>query len=619
MTKQIFRGKWPARRVGEQREIDDKIAYIRRCLEELEASVDYLGKRDPDSGSTVAITSSSFANRLLDGSAHLDTVYNEPVRGSLIYGDSTPAWNSKANTTTAGTPLVSDGTDFGWTNSPTWTGLHTWTRGSDATAILINSFSNSGTNALFRVLDTSAVNIFNVAPSGTTTAGSTTSALDVVWLQARAPSTQTANIAQVVRAFAGGNYTAWSVGGGGGNIFGDTGANGAGVVRMQINQGSGQSVDMFRVRNTAASIDLVKVNSAGVFSLSGTTSGTISFGLQEAAGTYNWNLPTSAGSSGQPLLSGGGGSTAMSFGTLGVAGGGTGATTLTANGVLYGNGTSAIAATAAGTTGQAFIVTTGNPPQWSTDATWAGNHTFNQRIIFPQTTSDSIGLMWQEGAQLLHTFRPPTVNPGGDTNVNLFIGYGAGNFTLEDSTEEGFEGGDNVGVGYLALSGLTTGWINTGIGSQALVNVSSGIQNTAVGGYALKSLITGDYNFGMGINCLNGIITGSRNTGLGASAGVNCGDVSDLILIGAYCGAKCDVASTFMVDAPGAPRDNHALERTTAIIHGIMDASTPVNQTLRLNAAVTISESINVVCFLDPNNARDVVVDEDDEVVLYAA
>lgn len=57
--------------------------------------------------------------------------------------------------------------------------------------------------------------------------------------------------------------------------------------------------------------------------LLGTTSGVISITPQAAAGTYNFNLPTSAGTSGQPLLSGGGGATAMTFGTLGVAGGGT--------------------------------------------------------------------------------------------------------------------------------------------------------------------------------------------------------------------------------------------------------------------------------------------------------
>jgi len=41
---------------------------------------------------------------------------------------------------------------------------------------------------------------------------------------------------------------------------------------------------------------------------------------------YNFNLPTTAGSTGQPLVSGGGGATAMSFGTLGIGGGGTNCT-----------------------------------------------------------------------------------------------------------------------------------------------------------------------------------------------------------------------------------------------------------------------------------------------------
>jgi hypothetical protein len=51
---------------------------------------------------------------------------------------------------------------------------------------------------------------------------------------------------------------------------------------------------------------------------------------------------------------------------LTVANGGTGASTLTANGVLYGSGTSAIAATAVGTTGQVLIGNTGAAPSWDT-------------------------------------------------------------------------------------------------------------------------------------------------------------------------------------------------------------------------------------------------------------
>jgi hypothetical protein len=78
--------------------------------------------------------------------------------------------------------------------------------------------------------------------------------------------------------------------------------------------------------------------------LIGLTSGGILIQPSAVAGTYNFNLPTSAGTAGQPLLSGGGGSTAMTFGTLGVAGGGTGATSFTTNAILKGAGTSPIVA-----------------------------------------------------------------------------------------------------------------------------------------------------------------------------------------------------------------------------------------------------------------------------------
>ena len=91
----------------------------------------------------------------------------------------------------------------------------------------------------------------------------------------------------------------------------------------------------------------VSGSTAGVLNIAGSTSGTVSIQGAAGAGTYNFNLPTSAGTSGQPLLSGGGGASSMTFGTLGVSGGGTGATTLT--GVLKGNGTSAFTAATAGT------------------------------------------------------------------------------------------------------------------------------------------------------------------------------------------------------------------------------------------------------------------------------
>lgn len=54
----------------------------------------------------------------------------------------------------------------------------------------------------------------------------------------------------------------------------------------------------------------------GKLVLAGNTSGAVTISPQAAAGTFNFNLPITAGSSGTPLLSGGGSSTAMSWGSV---------------------------------------------------------------------------------------------------------------------------------------------------------------------------------------------------------------------------------------------------------------------------------------------------------------
>ena len=62
------------------------------------------------------------------------------------------------------------------------------------------------------------------------------------------------------------------------------------------------------------------VSHQGSVGISGTTSGTVTIAVQAAAGTYNFNLPTSSGSIGDCLKSGGGGSAAMTFGSCGGGG-----------------------------------------------------------------------------------------------------------------------------------------------------------------------------------------------------------------------------------------------------------------------------------------------------------
>lgn len=191
------------------------------------------------------------------------------------------------------------------------------------------------TASAFRVLQQAdGVRMFQVDASGTVTCGDTTHTDNIVRFQCRVPSTQSSsNILQVIRAFAGGNYTAWSVGYDGANVYGDTGAHGAGVCRLQFNQGDGQSVDIWRVRNTAGNRDLVLVDKDGLFKI-GNATNTEVVAIRALGGNYNFYLPQTAGTTGQPLLSAAG-SNPMTFGTLGVAAGGTGADLSATGGTGY--------------------------------------------------------------------------------------------------------------------------------------------------------------------------------------------------------------------------------------------------------------------------------------------
>ena len=95
--------------------------------------------------------------------------------------------------------------------------------------------------------------------------------------------------------------------------------------------------------------------------VAGDTSGSVTLQAPAVAGSTVITLPSTSGT----LL-------APSGGTLPVASGGTGATTLTANNVLLGNGTSAVQVVAPGTSGN---VLTSNGTTWSSTALPAGGVT----------------------------------------------------------------------------------------------------------------------------------------------------------------------------------------------------------------------------------------------------
>jgi hypothetical protein len=129
----------------------------------------------------------------------------------------------------------------------------------------------------------------------------------------------------------------------------------------------------------------------------------------------------------------------ITSGTVSVAQGGTGATTLTANGVLLGNGTSAISATAVGSTGQVLVGNTGGAPSWAT-LSGIGVTSFSAGTTGLTPSTATTGAITLAGTL--------NVANGGTGATSLTSGYLVkGNGTSAVSASVIYDTGTNVGIG----------------------------------------------------------------------------------------------------------------------------------------------------------------------------
>ena len=150
-------------------------------------------------------------------------------------------------------------------------------------------------------------------------------------------------------------------------VAGNTSISGTATVTGALTANGGGTIRGLTVETATATQDRILVTAAAVGAAR--FNGSITNADLTAARTYT--LPDASGTfavsaSGNIALSAAGAITLT--GTVGVTNGGTGAGTFTTNGVLYGNGTSALGVTAAGTTGQCLVATTGNAPTWGSCA-----------------------------------------------------------------------------------------------------------------------------------------------------------------------------------------------------------------------------------------------------------
>ena len=134
-------------------------------------------------------------------------------------------------------------------------------------------------------------------------------------------------------------------------------------------------------------------------------------------------------------------------------------------------------------------------------------------IINIPTTTSTVGQIKQNGTRLLHSYG----------TQNLFLGDGAGNFTLTGSS--------NTGIGRAALTAITSGGQNIGLGDGTMVYLTSGSDNLAIGRSSLNVLVSGIQNTAVGASALIST-TGGSNVGIGYQAGYAIGSGNGNVSIG---------------------------------------------------------------------------------------
>lgn len=344
---------------------------------------------------------------------------------------------------------------------------------------------------------------------------------------------------------------------------------------------------------------------AGVISLTGDTGSALTGALKVKGGT---NISTAA--AGTDI-------TVNISGQVGVGNGGTGASTLTANGVLYGNTTSAIGATAEGGTGMVLIGTTSAAPSFSasptvttmyattfdtnvaaakltiagTTLTATGSNTDVGMTITPKgsgsltlstgdlsissgnlsliATSSTVGQIKINGVNFAHTYG----NSG-----NIFIGEGSGNFSLNSTYSygnvclgyntghsltgsSGTQGGKNTFIGQSAGSACTTGTENVFVGLLSGNSATDATQLTCIGynsGGSYSSGETSNICIGWGVDGTSGE---SHVLRIGAGTGTTAGKIDKTVISGitgktATSGAAVYVNSSNVLGTSTSNRDS---------------------------------------------------------------
>jgi hypothetical protein len=270
---------------------------------------------------------------------------------------------------------------------------------------------------------------------------------------------------------------------------------------------------------------------------------------------------------------------ALTLGTdLAVAQGGTGAGTFAANGILYGAGTGAIAATAVGTDGH-VLTSNGSGVAPTFQAAGGVSDIDGLSDALTNSSGGTIGLgtgalAADDGSANLNTAVGfDALNDVVTGIANVAVGNLAGSKFLElGGTFIGAYAGKNAigynfntAVGFQAMGAGTHdgGGYNTTLGAYAMTGASatSAQANVCIGMYAGTALTTGQYNtfVGSDIGNSNTCTTGQNNITLGKAALTSSATVSNEITLGNTAITKFRIPGINFVIKDTTATDNYVL------------------------------------------------------------
>tara|TARA_A100001391_G_scaffold156396_1_gene114629 strand:+ start:1576 stop:4275 length:2700 start_codon:yes stop_codon:yes gene_type:complete len=161
-----------------------------------------------------------------------------------------------------------------------------------------------------------------------------------------------------------------------------------------------------------------------------------------------------------------------------------------------------------------WSITTNNSAHGAMDfrVSEANNNTPNTNLVLKLQKESKISLSNNDSGTSNTIFgKNAGANLDAGSNYNTFIGEGVADASMNDAT-------DNVGVGYQALSALTTGDDNVAVGMRALLDLENGNKNTGLGDSAGRSITSGEENVMVGYQAGDGITSGGANCIVGVNA-----------------------------------------------------------------------------------------------------